>query len=298
MQNLSMFITRTITPEAHAAALARAGEILGSVRVAEIDALRARLDLPAECFAMVMEIYLAQIADSQQTRASRCVLPIGTIPKHRPGMSDDEFQDMIAKDPGLMKPGEWRTITAEITGPILTITPDRLFVSAAGTDLGAADWLIRDVRIGGVPAFSQPGTIPGDLFASTAIDLFVTWPRIDKGRLLEIDVEYAGAPLTTRSRSMAPSSGSRSRTRLKPRRPAPSASCAKSRSRRARSSGGAPSTTDHAWRRSARSPSERASPGRLRAARCRAGRCGRRRARASRRARARASSVRACATCR
>ena len=40
---------------------------------------------------------------------------------------------------------------------------------------GAADWIVNDIKIGNRSQFSQAGDVPGDMFANTSIDSFVTF---------------------------------------------------------------------------------------------------------------------------
>jgi hypothetical protein len=54
------------------------------------------------------------------------------------------------------------------------------------------DWIVEDVRINGKGQFCQPGGIPGDMFATDAIDGFVSMETCDIGGTIEIDVNYCG----------------------------------------------------------------------------------------------------------
>ena len=74
-----------------------------------------------------------------------------------------------------------------------------------GTDETGHEWLVHDVAIGGVSAFVPPptyasdkcdaphsNTLPGDLFATGAIDSFVSYGSIRGGADVVIDVSYNG----------------------------------------------------------------------------------------------------------
>lgn len=65
--------------------------------------------------------------------------------------------------------GHSATITTRPQGGAFRI--DRIMIAAAGTAHGAADWTVQDVRVGRRSQFAQPGGIPGDLFASGALEI-------------------------------------------------------------------------------------------------------------------------------
>ncbi len=71
--------------------------------------------------------------------------------------------------------------------------PDRLFVSAAGTSGGAANWVINDIKIGGKSIFLQHGDIPGDMFATNAVDGFVSFRAAEPGQTVLVIVTYIGS---------------------------------------------------------------------------------------------------------
>ncbi len=70
--------------------------------------------------------------------------------------------------------------------------PERLFISGAGTDGGAADWVINDIKIGGQSQFTQSGDIPGDMFSTDAVDTFVSWATANQGADVVLVVTYVG----------------------------------------------------------------------------------------------------------
>jgi hypothetical protein len=70
--------------------------------------------------------------------------------------------------------------------------PDHLTISNAGTAGGAADWIVNDIKIGGKSQFLQSGDIPGDMFATNAVDSFVRFEAAKAGRAVELVVTYIG----------------------------------------------------------------------------------------------------------
>jgi hypothetical protein len=85
------------------------------------------------------------------------------------------------------------TKTVEITArPDHCFRPERLFIAAAGTEGGAADWIVNDIKIAGRSVFSQSGDIPGDMFSSKAIDSFLSFPVSEPGQAVSIVATYIG----------------------------------------------------------------------------------------------------------
>ena len=70
--------------------------------------------------------------------------------------------------------------------------PERVFISAAGTSGGAADWVVNDIKIGNRSQFSQSGDVPGDMFATNAIDGFVSFETAQTAMDVVIVVTYIG----------------------------------------------------------------------------------------------------------
>jgi hypothetical protein len=70
--------------------------------------------------------------------------------------------------------------------------PERVFVSNAGTSGGAADWIVNDIKIGNRSQFSQSGDIPGDMFATNAIDGFVSFETAQTAMDVVMVVTYIG----------------------------------------------------------------------------------------------------------
>jgi hypothetical protein len=85
-----------------------------------------------------------------------------------------------------------RQATIRVSEPSMTFRIERFIIEDANTEGGAADWIVNDLRIGNRSQFVQSGGIPGDLFATTAIDTFVKFDAWLLGMMIEIDVTYIG----------------------------------------------------------------------------------------------------------
>jgi hypothetical protein len=70
--------------------------------------------------------------------------------------------------------------------------PDHLTISNAGTEGGAADWIVNDIKIAGRSQFLQSGDVPGDLFATQAVNSFVRFEVARYAADVEIIVTYIG----------------------------------------------------------------------------------------------------------
>ena len=78
------------------------------------------------------------------------------------------------------------TITAMLDRPLEI---DTLEIENTGTDGGAADWIVNDIRIDETSLF-KCGDVPGDLFAVNTIDNFIKFPP---GARIELVVTYIGS---------------------------------------------------------------------------------------------------------
>jgi hypothetical protein len=89
------------------------------------------------------------------------------------------------------------TLTAQITSrpQRVAFRPERVFVSAADIGGGgtASNWIINDITIGNRSQFAQSGALPGDMFANTAIDSFVTFETAQTAMDVVMIVTYQGA---------------------------------------------------------------------------------------------------------
>jgi len=163
-----------ITDEQRDAAIKATSDLLVSIDIKRVDTLRQRLELPPECLGFVAEIYAAILA--APFGELREVLPLSTV-----HVVDGKRQCVA------VKPTQSVTIKAT---PKVPFRPEKLLVSNAGTSAGAADWIVNDVRLDGQTVFLQSGDVPGDLFASNAVDSFIAWGECSKS--MEIDVTYIG----------------------------------------------------------------------------------------------------------
>lgn len=87
--------------------------------------------------------------------------------------------------------------TAQITSrpQRVAFRPERVFVSSndAGGGGSAANWIINDITIGNRSQFAQSGALPGDMFATQAIDSFVTFETAQTAMDVVMIVTYQGA---------------------------------------------------------------------------------------------------------
>ena len=86
-------------------------------------------------------------------------------------------------------------LTAQITSRPQRVgfRPERLFVSNFSLDgLGATAWTINDITIGNVSQLAQAGNLPGDMFANTAIDSFVTFKTAQTAMDVVLITTYNG----------------------------------------------------------------------------------------------------------
>ncbi len=86
------------------------------------------------------------------------------------------------------------TQSAQITGrpQTLVFKIGRFVISNAGTSGGAADWIVNDIKIGNVSQFVQSGDVPGDMFATNAIDTFVRFAPAQTAMDVVVVVTYIG----------------------------------------------------------------------------------------------------------
>ena len=66
--------------------------------------------------------------------------------------------------------------------------PERVIIG--GT---AGDWIVNDIKVGNRSQFSQSGDVPGETFASTTIDSFVSFETVQTAMDFVMLVTYIGA---------------------------------------------------------------------------------------------------------
>ena len=188
-------VQKIVDEQTRKAVLDATRRFLERVDVKALDEMRKSLDLPPEALSTLIEIHTKTLVESEMAAmpkpalAKREVLPLCT----------DAF----------IRPGE----TAEITArpQRVAFRPERFFVSdgcseykgpwwkrlwpwyKAPQSLGASDWLIHDISIGNRSQFAQAGSIPADMFRSTAIDSFISFDTAQTAMDVKVVVQYVGA---------------------------------------------------------------------------------------------------------
>jgi hypothetical protein len=86
------------------------------------------------------------------------------------------------------------TQSAQITGrpQVLVFKIGRFVISNAGTAGGSADWIVNDIKIGNVSQFVQSGDVPGDMFATNAVNTFVRFSPAQTAMDVVVVVTYIG----------------------------------------------------------------------------------------------------------
>ena len=69
--------------------------------------------------------------------------------------------------------------------------PERIVIGSGG-GVAASDWIVNDVKVGNKSQFSQSGDVPGDLFAATTIDSFVSFATVQTAMDFVMLVTYIG----------------------------------------------------------------------------------------------------------
>ena len=72
------------------------------------------------------------------------------------------------------------------------VRPERIFISNSGTLNGAQDWLVNSIRIGRREQLTQ-GPVPGDMFAISAVESFISFETCQTAMDLEMTVTYQGS---------------------------------------------------------------------------------------------------------
>jgi hypothetical protein len=166
-RNIALISHREISGADRAKAIADTKAFLAKIDVREVEKLRQGLELPPEAFGYLVDLYIEKLAGSGAT--DRSVLPISSAKRLLTG-EKGTFKGELKRSP--------------------FFRPERIFVSGTFTAAGAADWIINDVRVDGKTQYINSGDLPGDMFASNAIDSFVSFQTCEKE--IEIDVTYMG----------------------------------------------------------------------------------------------------------
>lgn len=70
--------------------------------------------------------------------------------------------------------------------PWLPLRPRRVLISRA------ADWIVNDIKVGNRSQFRQSGDIPGVMFATHAIDRYISFETVQTAMDLVMTVTYIG----------------------------------------------------------------------------------------------------------
>jgi hypothetical protein len=165
--NIALINAREISTADRDRAFGFTKDFLTKIDVRSIEMLRQGLELPPEAIGFLIDLYIDKLAGDGMV--DRSVIPLHSAKA--------------------LKPLEKITLRGELKRSS-AFRPERVFVSAAGTSGGAADWVINDVRVDGKTQYLQDGPMPGDMFATNAIDVFVSFQRCEKE--IEMDVTYIG----------------------------------------------------------------------------------------------------------
>jgi hypothetical protein len=103
---------------------------------------------------------------------------VGKPPPQRPTVLPIATKKAVA-------PTATTTIRAILDAPLKI---EMLEILDEGTEGGAGDWIVNDLRVDGTPQFTQSGGIPGDMFSTRAIDSVKCQP----GKEIEIAITYIG----------------------------------------------------------------------------------------------------------
>ncbi len=82
-----------------------------------------------------------------------------------------------------------KTCTAQITSRAQNgaFRPERIVIGG-----NPSDWIVNDIRIRNVTQFVQSGDVPGEMFASSAIDCFLRMDAVGRGDEFQIVATYIG----------------------------------------------------------------------------------------------------------
>ena len=83
-------------------------------------------------------------------------------------------------------------MTIRVSEQSVPFQVERFIIEDGNTEGGSADWIVNDLRIGNRSQFAQSGDIPGDLFTTNAVGIFVKFDPAPAKGAIEIDVTYIG----------------------------------------------------------------------------------------------------------
>ena len=119
------------------------------------------------------------------------IVDLAHIEEAGPNLGGDGGRYVLPLSSGiLIGPGQSAQIIAR--AHVSGFRCERFVISSAGTPGGAADWVVNDLRIGNRSQFSQSGDVPGDMFATAAIDAFVSFDTVRAEMDVVAVVTYVG----------------------------------------------------------------------------------------------------------
>jgi hypothetical protein len=139
-----------------------------------------------------------QPIESFELGEERSVIPLSSPPGKLVGTKGQ---------PGLIQPGQSFTILvtanqavsdfAKLRGVrarhVRSFRPAHLSISSAGTEGGAADWIVNDVVLDGRSQFAPHRNLPGAIFGSQTSGTLHAFDRISGEAPIEVTVTYVGA---------------------------------------------------------------------------------------------------------
>jgi hypothetical protein len=117
------------------------------------------------------------IADAAVAQFIQAVAPVQRLGRQSMPLNSGETR---------IRPGQRAEIVSRPQQAALNV--ERILIP----DAIATDFLIHDIRIGGQAQFAQEGALPGDMFATTAVETFVSFETIQIAMDFVIEVEYVG----------------------------------------------------------------------------------------------------------
>jgi hypothetical protein len=119
------------------------------------------------------------------------LVDLAHIEEAGPNLGGDDDRYVLPLSSGVpILPGQSAQITARVQTSEFRC--QRVMISNAGTPGGVADWVVNDLRIGNRSQFSQSGDVPGDMFATNAIDAFVSFETVRVEMDVVVIVTYVG----------------------------------------------------------------------------------------------------------
>jgi hypothetical protein len=136
-----------------------------------------------------------QLVESCEFGEERSILPLSSA---------------SVEDPGLIQPGQSCMVVARANSQQVeqiprrrarSFRPERLFLCAAGTAGGTADWIVNDIFLGGRSQVAPHRDLPGAIFGTEVLGTLRTFDRISGEAPIQLTTTYVGSnPLGARRR--------------------------------------------------------------------------------------------------